>query len=450
VASILIHSRDHQYGEYLKCLAQQVDLVQDFQILDAPSKIPLQPGNVPGLVVMHAEEGCCDYQEPLVYNNKVPVIVVASGWDKGRGISGDNIVSLAKPLDAVKFVQSVHECCSRNGNNPGQDREPAQPYLLGSTPEMMELRRKIARVSSSDLAVLICGQTGTGKGVAAQALHNSSRQRGNQLLYLNCANVPNSLLESELFGYKKGAFTGAWQDKPGMFQHAGEGTIFLDEISEMSPFMQAKLLHVLQEKEFYPVGSTSSVQINSRIVAATNADLDEAISAGRFREDLYYRLAVVRLDMPPLRRIKQDVPLMMQYFLDKYCLEYNKPEFPGPSPALLDLVQEYDWPGNVRELESCVMSLVAMENEDMVREDLYRKMPAMQECSPGRYPASAYLSDRERCSSLKEATEKAVIQAESELISKALIQAMGKKKLAAAALKVSYKSLLKKIKAYRL
>ncbi len=456
MASILIHSQDHQYGKYLKCLAQQVDLAQDMQIMNSPLQTSLHSTKYPELVVMHAEEDIGDCLDPLLFNKKIPVIVVTSNWKNTCSIIGD-IICLAKPLDAVKFVQSVHKCCLLSSNDSGQDIEPTQPYLIGSSPDMTELRRKIARVSSSNLAVLICGQTGTGKGVAAQAVHNRSRRPDDQFLYINCANITGSLLESELFGYKKGAFTGAWRDKPGRLQQAHQGSVFLDEISEMSPYMQAKLLHVLQEKEFYPVGGTASIQINSRIIAATNADLRKEMQAGKFREDLYYRLAVVRLDLPPLSQRRQDIPLLVQYFLDKYCIQYKKLDFSGPSAHLWEMFQEYEWPGNVRELESCINGLVAMESEDLIKDDLYARMPekrisskkvnnchdknaqmhpSQQSCSPGL--------------SLKEIADEAVENAEAEIISRVLHHTGGRKKMAASVLNVSYKSLLKKIKNYGL
>jgi transcriptional regulator with PAS, ATPase and Fis domain len=452
VFSVQIYSPDHQYGQYLNSLVQQLEPVHPLRVVISP---PARMSPAPGLAIVRAEPGHNDHHQVMKRLSRVPMILIG---DNGHKIPSRNHVTiLTNPLNASLFVQSVYRHCAALAQaEPEPEPMPSEPYLIGSSPQMKELRGKIAKACKSRLAVLICGQTGTGKGVAAMALHNNSPQRDKEFLHLNCANVPNSLLESELFGYKKGAFTGAWKDKPGRFQQAGEGTIFLDEISEMSPYMQAKLLHVLQEKEFYPLGGTASVHISSRIIAATNADLRKAMKQGRFREDLYYRLAVVRLDLPLLKHRKEDIPLLTQYFLDKFCLKYNKIHFKGPSRELLDLFQMYDWPGNIRELESCVNSLLAMEREDMIMEDLSARLPAQSAwneklmsngCAGSEEYHHPYLNQE---LSLKEITNKVVFRVEARLIRQALAQTRGNKKEAATALKVSYKSLLQKIKNYGL
>ncbi len=456
MAIVLIQSQDYQYGQYLKCLVQQVDAVNELYVLDNLTEGPYAGRELPGLVVVHSENenDCEGVQNIISALPQIPVIVVA---DNGApGLKQSDVVCLGKPLDAVDFVQCVHKYCFNAGSkSQNGDQVPIRPYLIGNSPKIQELRRKIARVSKSDFSVLVCGQTGTGKGVVAQAVHNSSGRNGD-FLYLNCANVSGSLLESELFGYKRGAFTGAWKDKPGRLQQAGEGSIFLDEISEMSPYMQAKLLHVLQEKEFYPVGGTSRVEIKSRIIAATNADLRKAMHAGTFREDLYYRLAVVRLDLPPLKERREDIPLLTQYFLDQFCIKYDKPNFPRLSDKLWDMFQMYDWPGNVRELESCINGLVALESEEMVREEMYAKLPdrkvesKQQPRGENVSQAASFNPGLDSGHSLKELTDKAACRAEAEIISRVLHYTGGKKKKAASALNVSYKSLLKKIKSYGL
>ncbi len=449
---ILINSQDYQYGQYIKCLVQLLETGNELHVRNGP----LFPRNVPpglaGMIVVHPDFNPGDpYPDVKSWDPSVPCVIISHNGFKAK--NGTNVIALCRPLDVLGFVQSLNKLwLPRIQEDALPEQVPKGPFLIGSSPQIESLRRTIAKVAKSDLSVLICGQTGTGKGVAAMSLHNNSYYRDNQFMYLNCANVPNELLESELFGYKKGAFTGAWQDKPGRFQQAREGTIFLDEISEMSPYMQAKLLHVLQEKEFYPVGGTSSIQIRSRIIAATNADLHKAIENGSFREDLYYRLAVVRLDLPPLRERKQDIPLLIQYFLDKFRIQYCKPDCPGPSRELHRLLRVYDWPGNVRELESCINSVVAMESEEIVLKSLFQKIPSQpdlldkekrddsRELEPG--------PDGKLC--LKEAVDREVSRAEAEAIKKALQQSGGRKKIAAQALKTSYKSLLKKIKEYGL
>jgi len=448
---VIIHSDNHNYGQYLKTLVEQVSYVQHLHVYDGSFAVKSCPDH-PSLVVFHPGSKEESELTGLIRNwSSVPKIIITKNGNNSE--NWPDSVFLSKPLDPTAFVECIYRhCCSVNKDFQDLNPAPAEPFLIGSSLQMRELRHKISKVGKSDLSVLICGQTGTGKGVAAQSLHNNSRQREKEFTYINCANVPNSLLESELFGYKKGAFTGAWRDKPGMFQQAGEGTIFLDEISEMPPHMQAKLLHVLQEKEFYQLGGTTRIKVKARVVAATNADLRRAIFDGNFREDLYYRLAVVRLDLPPLKQRTEDIPLLAQYFLDKFCRKYNKLDFCGPSAEIWDLFQIYEWPGNIRELESCINGLVALESEEMLIEDLYRKMTQGNYKSKVEkyYEPKKIAAEWDANIPLKEVINNAVGQAEKDIIQRVLKSTGGKKKPAAMVLKVSYKSLLKKIKVYGL
>ena len=449
MSNILIQSENYHYGQYLKTLIDQIEHVQKLDICGgSPVNIKSWPDS-PNLLVFHADSNEILFMENIHELYKIPKVIITNNGVHPE-IKPDSIY-LSKPLDAAEFVECIYKN-SLDLDCLDDYPVPSEPFLIGNSSQMRELRHKISKVGRSELSVLVCGQTGTGKGVAALSLHKNSQQREKEFIYINCANVPNSLLESELFGYKKGAFTGAWRDKPGMFQQAGEGTIFLDEISEMSPYMQAKLLHVLQEKEFYPLGGTSKIRINARVIAATNADLRRAIDEGSFREDLYYRLAVVRLDLPPLKKRIEDIPLLAQYFLDKFCRKYNKLDFNGPSPEIWNLLQVYEWPGNVRELESCINGLVALESEEMLREDLYRKIPLGRNTSSVEkfYEPKKMAAEWNWNVPLKEVINNAVGQAEKDIIEKALKSTGGKKKLAASVLRVSYKSLLKKIKVYGL
>jgi two-component system response regulator AtoC len=264
---------------------------------------------------------------------------------------------------------------------------------------------------------------------------------------INCANVPAQLLESELFGHKVGAFTGAWKDKPGKFELASEGTVFLDEISEMTFHMQAKLLQVLQEGEFSPVGSTEDILVDIRIIAATNAELESLIAKSQFRSDLFYRLAVISLVMPPLRERPEDIELLSTYFLEKYSSLYAK-----KSRRLSDKMKKmqagYLWPGNVRELENMIKTVVVMESEDMVLEELQQKLE-----KNGLEPLPAPGGDggqEPEDLSLKQARNRALRHAEKQVIAKTISRTRGNKKQAAELLQISYKSLLNKTKIYDL
>ena len=446
---IIIHSENYHYGQYLKTLVEQVSHGRKLKVSDGSQVNRESWNDSPGLLVFYAGSKEISFIDKVRTWGKVPKIIITNNGVHHQ--KTHDSIYLSKPLDAAEFVKCIYKHCYSKDLGFEINHVPTEPFLIGNSCQLRELRKKIAKIGKSGLSVLICGQTGTGKGVVALSLHNSSRQRENALKYINCANVPNSLLESELFGYRKGAFTGAWRDKPGMLQQAGEGTVFLDEISEMSPYMQAKLLHVLQEKEFYPIGGTSKIKIKARVLAATNANLRKAIFEGSFREDLYYRLAVFRLDLPPLKERMEDIPLLAQYFLDKYCRKYNKLDYDGLSDEILNLIHRYEWPGNVRELESCINGLVALGSEEMVLEELYRKIPQNSEVNDiYKYNYMKEVTEWNWNVPLKEAINNAVYQAEKDIIQKALKSTGGKKKLAASVLRVSYKSLLKKIKVYGL
>jgi two-component system response regulator HydG len=237
--------------------------------------------------------------------------------------------------------------------------------IIGRSGQMKILIDTLAMVAPSDATVLIMGESGTGKEVAANAIHHNSPRAGQPFIKVSCAALPETLLESELFGHEKGAFTGAVSRREGRFQLAHRGTIFLDEVGEMSPAIQTKLLRVLQEKEFEPLGSARTIKVDIRVIAATNKDLPKEVREGRFREDLYYRLNVVPLTMPPLRERKEDIPPLADHFLAVYR-EKNRKPLKGILGKALDLLVRYDWPGNIRELENCIERAVIMAKEEMI------------------------------------------------------------------------------------
>ncbi len=241
--------------------------------------------------------------------------------------------------------------------------------LIGSTPAMEQVRHLIEQAGPSEASVLILGPSGTGKELVADALHRASYRAGKPLIKVNCAALPADLLESELFGYVKGAFTGAVKDKPGRFQLADGGTIFLDEIGEMPPALQAKLLRVLQEKTVEPLGSVKVMTTDVRVIAATNRELAAEIREGRFREDLYYRLAVLEIAIPPLKDRLADLPLLISFLLGKLGKKNNK-EVRTVAPAFLDALQKYDWPGNVRELENVLERALILARSDVLGPEL--------------------------------------------------------------------------------
>ena len=248
-------------------------------------------------------------------------------------------------------------------------KRKAQPisfdHIIGEAPSMKEIFRTLERVIDTRATVCIYGETGTGKELIASAIHHQGRRREKMFVAQNCAALPENLLESELFGHKKGSFTGADQDKKGLFEIADAGTLFLDEIAEMPMTLQAKLLRVLQEGEVRPVGATRPKQVDVRIICATNRTLDKEVEAGRFRQDLYYRLMVFPITLPPLRERREDIPLLVQHFLKRYTTEMRKP-VAGIGQEALNQLASYQWPGNIRELENEVQRLVIQVDDDAI------------------------------------------------------------------------------------
>jgi two-component system response regulator AtoC len=352
------------------------------------------------------------------------------------------------------------------------DRRARLPHgsgeLLGTSEKMREVRDLIARVADTDVTVLIRGESGTGKELVARAIHAASPRRQRTFVKVNCAALPSELLESELFGFERGAFTGAIQHKPGKFEFAHEGTMFLDEISEMHRPLQSKLLQVLQDGEFARLGGRQDVHVDVRILAATNRDLEVAVDEGQFREDLFFRLNVVCITLPPLRQRRDEIPILTDRFLAQYAEHYNKPPI-ALSSETLRLFAEYEWPGNVRELENVLKRTVILGSDESIRRDLAdtiagrrrlaSPIPALQATAapplmpvgaagaptaavpPGAPPAAAAWSG-----SLKDIARHAAREAERELIHRTLLQTRWNRREAAEILGVSYKALLYKIK----
>lgn len=262
-------------------------------------------------------------------------------------------------------VQRVLQKTHRNTRKPQADASHQDSGIIGESEEMYKVYHAINKVKTTDATVLITGESGTGKELVARAIHYGGRTAKAPFVPVNCGGIPDSLLESELFGHVKGSFTGAVETRAGFFQTADGGTIFLDEISNTSLAMQAKLLRVLQEKEFYMVGSKKSHKVNVRVVAATNVDLMQLVKQGMFREDLYYRLNIISIELPPLRVRGNDIFLLVNFFLSKYVRELGKKPMKFTTKAL-NALKEYPWPGNVRELQNLIHRQVIMADEPVI------------------------------------------------------------------------------------
>lgn len=314
--------------------------------------------------------------------------------------------------------------------------------FIGDSPLMMEIKNVIEQVADSELTVLIRGESGTGKEIIARMIHNLSGRKDEPLIKVNCAAIPRDLLEAELFGYEKGAFTGAHKTKPGRFETANKGTMFLDEIGDMPLELQSKLLQVLEQREFVRVGGIQNIKVDVRIVCATNQNLEDLIKQSKYRDDLFYRLNEVTIDAPPLREKKEDLPLLVDYFLKKYNLLYEKKVRSISSTAMKTLM-EFDWPGNVRQLENLIKQIVVRNDENII----YSSLDGSSAYSSRRLPI-AETGDSGRDYSLKKRVARAIAQEEKALIKEVLNKTNWNRRKAAEMLSISYRSLLYKIKDY--
>ncbi|MDQ3326935.1 MAG: sigma-54 dependent transcriptional regulator, partial [Chloroflexota bacterium] len=307
--------------------------------------------------------------------NAVPIIVMTAYGNSNTTIKAIQLGAydyIAKPFDlddVSGMVDRFFEREMRSGElkNVRGRTEPLDPTdrIIGNGPAMQSVYKNIGRVAGSDATVLLTGETGTGKELVAHTLHTNSTFSRGPLVKVNCAALPETLLESELFGHEKGSFTGALNQRKGRFELADKGTIFLDEIGEMTLGTQKKLLRVLQEREFERVGGVSTVKVDTRVIAATNKVLEEEVTGGQFREDLFYRLSVIHINLPPLRERKEDIPELIDYFLGKHRYRNDGPPA-SISQDAVRLLMEHDWPGNVRELENTVERAVILAQGGVV------------------------------------------------------------------------------------
>ncbi len=314
---------------------------------------------------------------PIMYDDKV--VGVLSADKVAREVDNQDyelklLVEVAELIAKAVHTRAIEEENSRLRNILGRTQRPSDD-IMGNSKTMKEVFGLISQVADSSTTVFIHGETGTGKELVARAIHKNSPRGKGPFVEVNCAAMPDTLIESELFGHERGAFTGANQKRRGRFEEANGGTIFLDEVGELSPLAQAKLLRVIQERQFQPLGSNSMVKVNVRIITATNSDLVQDVASGKFRSDLYYRLNVFPIYMPPLRDRGGDIILLSDYFVEKYSKQFNKSIKRISTPAI-DLLLAYHWPGNVRELENCLERAVLITRNDTI--DSVHLPPSLQ------------------------------------------------------------------------
>jgi two-component system response regulator AtoC len=347
--------------------------------------------------------------------------------DSKEGLSKEKVVPFFSPSSST-FVE-VGEVTREEG------------IFIYTSEKMQRIKEIVDQIANTDVTVLIQGESGVGKEVVARSVHLNSFRKERPFVKVNCAALPPDLLESELFGYEKGAFTGAYRQKQGRFELANGGTIFLDEISEMSLSLQGKLLQVLQDREFSRLGGKKDIRVDVRVLAATNKNIEEGIKNGRFREDLYYRLNVVNVTIPPLRERREEIPVFVEYFLDKFSKKYER-KIPTLSDKTIQAFSEHHWVGNIRELENVIQRLVVLGNEETIVEEL----TPVPKGEPLPEKNKKMTSPLKTWPSLKEVHQEAIKKAESEMILKALEMTNWNRKKAADKLNISYKALLYKIK----
>ncbi|MCI5146023.1 MAG: sigma-54-dependent Fis family transcriptional regulator [Candidatus Electrothrix sp. AR3] len=379
----------------------------------------------------------------------LPVIMItafASPDDAVQAMKSGAFDYITKPFNVDEIVNVIKAAIQRK---PTATIDTAEmfPGIIGSSGEMLKIFDLIKRIAPTPASVLIYGESGTGKELVAKAIHNHSHVAKNSFVPITCSAIPETLLESELFGHVKGSFTGAIADKAGLFQQADSGTAFLDEIGELTPIIQTKLLRVLQEREFMPVGSSQSRQINVRIISATNRNLEDEIIEKRFREDLFYRLAVVPIRVPPLRERKGDVPLLVDYFLKKYAKLMGK-KVQTISSYGLEVLMKYNFPGNVRELENIIERGVALESSKIILPESLILSRKDKHRSTGREPL--FIGARDEDELFDQGLEESLAKMEKKMIRHALELAEGSKMRAAELLKISFRSLRYKTKKYEI
>ncbi|PYU08694.1 MAG: hypothetical protein DMG33_00825 [Acidobacteria bacterium] len=403
-------------------------------------------------VLMPEQNGIDTLKQLIEIDRNLHVIMLSCSNEVGTVVEAIRIGALdylTKPFEKTELDAAMLKC--RQKKQLHAENQALRDYcdqitedlsFLAASPQMVRIRQQIMQIAPVDVPVFVCGESGVGKEVVARMIHLRSRRATQPFVKVNCAALPGELLESELFGYEQGAFTGAVRAKPGKFELANKGTIFLDEIAEMTTHLQAKLLHVLQDHQYSRLGGRHLVDIDVRVLAATNVDVQEAMKTGRFREDLYYRLNVLSINVPPLRERTSEIPLLFRHFLVKYSEKFGKVA-QEPSKHLMDAAMRYVWPGNLRELENFVKRFVILEDDEGSLRELVEMTSTRQRISPREEPPPRNLGLKALVRSLKD-------EAEMEAIADALEKTRWCRKDAAKLLGISYKALLYKMRQFNL
>jgi len=459
---ILVGEDELEVRAYLKmaleCLGYSVELAQDGQeVLSLLKPAPYEYTAVLLDLIMPRLEGMDVLRQIRQMAPKLPVIIVSGAASTLNVVTAMKCGAtdfLCKPVGHDDLLQGLRKALdSKAPLEPvfaAQPQTPKSRVFVGTNARMQEIQALVGHVGWSEAPVLIQGETGTGKEMLARELHANSPRAGKVFLKLNCAALPSELVESELFGYERGAFTGAFQKKIGMFEAANGGTVLLDEIGDMDVRLQAKLLQVLQDREFQRVGGKEMIKVDVRVMAATHRDLEKAIVDGNFREDLYYRLNVINIELPPLRERKEDLLPLSEYLLRKHAVAGANVTI---TPELRQAISAYQWWGNVRELENVMRRLIVLRDPRLIARELQAKaarrpraMTATAAVPAAPVEMNTWRPAEEEPTPILEQVTKAKQQAETEAILAALATTRWNRKQAAALLKIDYKALLYKMK----
>ncbi|MFH1217481.1 MAG: sigma-54 dependent transcriptional regulator [Pseudomonadota bacterium] len=456
MSTILVVDDELSMREFLKILLEkeghQAIVAQDgekaLEIIDGHEfDLVISDIRMPGMGGLELIEHVKKKQPDLPF---VMITAFASPEDAVQAMKHGAYDYITKPfkLDEIK---SIINSAIRSSSDPTitkKDLTSSFPNIIGESAEMKKIFDQIDRIAPTHANVLIVGESGTGKELVAQAIHQKSKAGHNNFVPITCNAIPESLFESELFGHVKGSFTGANVNKLGLFELANNGSAFLDEIGELTPLVQTKLLRVLQEREFKRVGDTKTIKVNVRIISATNRDLEQEILEKRFREDLFYRLAVVPIRMPPLRERKGDVPLLVDYFLQKYSKTFEK-DVQQLSSYAMEVLMNYDFPGNVRELENIIERGVALATSNIILPESLA-LSSQRRIEPATAPENTdtifSLASEEELYDL--GLEQVTSKFEKKMIELALKRAGNSKMKAADLLKISFRSMRYKVKKY--
>ncbi|MHB8652811.1 MAG: sigma-54-dependent transcriptional regulator [Terriglobia bacterium] len=455
-SSILIVDDEPSMLHYLKTLLEidsyRVETVSNGT--DAIQRVQQNPA--PDVVLLDLLMPKIDGMETLERLRQIrpglKVIMLTCSNDARKAVQAMRLGAqdyLTKPFQKADLDAAIKNCLSRPSRLPGAVASETRveglnddSFFVAASPAMLKIRAQAAQVANISVSVLLLGESGVGKEVVARLIYKLSPRSDRPFLKVNCAALPGELLESELFGYEAGAFTGAYKSKPGKFEQADKGTIMLDEIAEMPVGLQAKLLHVLQDQEFSRLGSRSTIKVDVRILAATNVDIKQAIAAKKLREDLYYRLNAFTINIPPLRERKEEIPMLVKQFTAVWAERYALSSAPQ-STAFLDACAQHNWPGNVRELENFVRRSLIIGDEALVLNELRLSTSVLPHReSTTQHPAGSKTSD------LKSMVRDMKGEAEKEAIARALGQTHWSRKEAAKLLNISYKALLYKVRQY--